>query len=103
MCRFPAEEVIKNWLRGVEGASHGKSRPPPAVAAAVAALEEPNDVIGCLDWSEGDIAENARSVVQSLLSKDLTSSSTPSRTHNPTHNQDPRVAMEIRHKRVSCT
>lgn len=80
---------------------HGLSYRPHPLSPPPAAREEP-DYLGSLDWSQGSIADNARSVVENLLRKDLSSTRPYNYDHTGASNQshDPRVAMEMRHKKV---
>lgn len=102
---YVAEEVIQNWLRGVENArnsdessgaesklsrQYGNTPPPPNT-------KENNDFLSLLDWEQGSIVDNAKSVVEGLLRKDL---GTANLGYNVPESHDPRIAMEMRHKKV---
>lgn len=112
MCTFflsTAGEVIKKWLKDVEATA-------PVEGTAVAPIlsnysykplpfspqANKEDFLGSFDWSHGNVADNARTVVENLLRKDLSTgsySAQASADHKQSH--DPRVAMEMRHKKVS--
>ena len=68
---------------------------PQANSSLLATTE---DYLGSLDWSCGSVADNARTVVDSLLRKDLQKAGSVRSTVRP---RDPRVTMEMRHKKVS--
>lgn len=100
-----AEEIVRKWLKGVEGDSgsnHEKkgsfrcdytTSPPPSPTA-----RDEVDYLGSLDWSHGNVADNAKSVVEGLLRRDLQGVNSPT-THTKQCN-DPRITMEMRHKKV---
>lgn len=100
-----AEEIVRKWLKGVEGdsgSSHEKkgsfrcdytTSPPPSPTA-----RDEVDYLGSLDWSHGNVADNAKSVVEGLLRRDLQGVNSPT-THTKQCN-DPRITMEMRHKKV---
>ena len=63
--------------------------------------EEPGDYLSGLDWSEGDVRTNVRTVVDGLMK---TSSAdihcTKMRVGGEKQSHDPRVTMEMRHREV---
>lgn len=117
---FTAEGVIREWLKGVERAELGSSQTATATPSSLeevwlpqtssssslllTANEGMEDYLGSLDWGCGSVADNARTVVDSLLRKDLQSvHSAKSLASSATRSHDPRVTMEMRHKKVSVT
>jgi hypothetical protein len=65
-----------------------------------AVKEEVGDYIDSLDLSQGSVMENARSVVESLLRKDLQNIASPLPLSSAARSHDPRITMEMRHKKV---
>ena len=63
--------------------------------------EQPGDYLSGLDWSEGDVRTNVRTVVDGLMK---TSSAdihcTKMRVGGEKQSHDPRVTMEMRHREV---
>lgn len=111
-----AEEVIRKWLKGVEGTAVDREReagiddiyngwslshrPHPPLAAEQG---EGADYLNSLDWGRGSVADNARSVVESLLQKDLPNPHSQGLAGGAAARQrshDPRVTMEMRHQKV---
>ena len=62
--------------------------------------DEPSrkDFLSDLDWSEGDVRENVRAVVDGLMQKSL--AKVQSGGHGKRKSHDPRITMEMRHKEV---
>lgn len=100
-----AEDVIRKWLKEVEHTDAGSSctgyTSTPAVATTLTTREEV-DYLGSLDWCDGNVADSAKSVVERLLKKDLQSLTSPSSASSlaTKRSHDPRIAMEMRHKKV---
>ena len=66
--------------------------------------EEPGDYLLGLDWSEGDVRTNVRTVVDGLMktsSADIHCSKM--RVGGEKQSHDPRVTMEMRHREVGHT
>lgn len=61
--------------------------------------EEPGDYLSGLDWSEGDVKTNVRTVVDGLM-KTSDIHSAKMKVGGEKRSHDPRVTMEMRHKEV---
>ena len=102
-CTLPlptAEEVVLKWLKDVNAQKRLEER----VSSCSTAPQEEGDYLGSVvDWYHGNVAENARSVVEGLLEKDLhTPLLVMPNTPSSKLSHDPRITMDMRHKKV-CT
>lgn len=96
--------MIQQWLRGVEGTAGTDSThsPSPHKSPLAAAHQQEADFLGSLDWGHGSVVDNARSVMEGLLRKDFPSVRHPysNASLSTQQSHDPRVTMEMRHKKV---
>lgn len=75
--------------------------PEAAGLGVMESKEEPGDYLSGLDWSEGDVRTNVRTVVDGLMktsSADIHSAKMKVGGEKRSH--DPRVTMEMRHREV---
>lgn len=74
----------------------------PEATGVMERKEEPGDYLSGLDWLEGDVRTNVRTVVDGLMktsSADIHSAKMKVGGEKQSH--DPRVTMEMRHREVS--
>ena len=64
--------------------------------------EEPGDYLSGLDWSEGDVRTNVRTVVDGLM-KTSSADIHCTKVGGEKRSHDPRVTMEMRHREVGHT
>ena len=102
-----ADELIRQWLAGVESAASFTSTPTgDGDMAQTVAVDEGRiktnddaDFLSSVDWLSGDVGQNTKEVLQGLLSKELKGQSAQ-QARTKKKSCDPVVTMEMRHREV---
>ena len=102
-----ADELIRQWLAGVESAASctsslagdGDILHTVAVDGGRIKASDDTDFLSSVDWLSGDISQSTKEVLQGLLSKELKGQSAQ-QVRTKKKSCDPVVTMEMRHKEV---
>jgi len=61
---------------------------------------EPDDYLSGLDWLDGDVGTNARTILDGLMKTSLVNTHHAKTVGEGKRSHDPRVTMEMRHREV---
>ena len=83
----------------MDTAAAGSSLAGDYLAKSPVAIQD-NDFLGSMDWDQGNVSEGAKNVVEGLLRKEVWVNSPVTKQARAKRSLDPRIAMDMRHKKV---
>lgn len=102
---FAADDLIRQWLAGVESASSAATSngSHATFAPRVAVTDNSTDFLSAVDWASGDVGQSTRDVLKGLLNTELKCEASAAKKSTGKKAYNPLVTMEMRHNEVQPT